>query len=180
MPAAAGFRLRQAAPADAEALSAIATRTFVATFGHCYTPKDLSDYLAEAYDLDKVQREIEDPERYTVLLFHEDDAQTPCGYAVLHLGSVRTGDDAPKDDYLELKRFYIDEGFQGRGCAYLMMDHVMEFIRKQQRKVVWLGVWENNPRAQKFYNKFGFVETGEHIFQVGEAQDRDLLFTLKQ
>lgn len=174
------FQLRQAAAADAQALSDIATRTFVATFGHLYTPQDLRAYLATAYEVETMRKEIEDEDKYTVFMFHETQPDAPCGYAMLHTGSVRTGDEGPRDDYLELKRFYIDKEFHGQGCAYALMDHVMSVIRSKKRKIVWLGVWENNTRAQKFYNKFGFVETGEHVFYVGTTKDRDLLFTLKQ
>lgn len=176
----AALRLREAVAADAQTLSAIATRTFVDTFGHLYAPEDLRTFLETAYEVETMRKEIEDPDKYTVFLFHESRPQKPCGYAMLHVGSVRTGDDGPRDAYLELKRFYIDKEFHGQGCAYTMMDHLMGVIKSKQRKIVWLGVWENNPRAQKFYNKYGFVETGEHIFYVGTAKDRDLLFTLKQ
>ncbi|CAM6209294.1 N-acetyltransferase domain-containing protein [Enterobacter intestinihominis] len=41
--------------------------------------------------------------------------------------------------------------------------------------VVWLGVWEHNPRAISFYHKLGFTEVGEHIFQVGSDPQRDII-----
>ena len=40
---------------------------------------------------------------------------------------------------------------------------------------MWLGVWEENPRAIRFYQKQGFVEFGEHIFQLGDDAQRDVL-----
>ncbi|TMW62568.1 hypothetical protein Poli38472_005186 [Pythium oligandrum] len=174
------FVLRVATSADAEVLSAIATRTFCDTFAHLYTPEDLQTFLSSAYAVDKMRKEIEDPLMYTVFLFPTNDETTPCGYGMVSDHSIRTGDDGPADNYIELKRLYIDKSFHGKGAAGILMTHLMEFIQAKQRKIVWLGVWENNFRAQKFYQKYGFEETGEHIFRIGTAEDRDLLYTLKQ
>lgn len=41
--------------------------------------------------------------------------------------------------------------------------------------VVWLGVWERNPRAIAFYRRSGFVEVGEHVFQLGSDPQRDVI-----
>ncbi|MDQ2855211.1 MAG: GNAT family N-acetyltransferase, partial [Acidobacteriota bacterium] len=40
---------------------------------------------------------------------------------------------------------------------------------------LWLGVWEHNGRARAFYRKWKFVEFGEHIFQLGEDPQNDIL-----
>jgi len=40
---------------------------------------------------------------------------------------------------------------------------------------VWLGVWEENPRAIKFYKKNGFVEFDKHTFVLGEDEQTDIL-----
>jgi ribosomal protein S18 acetylase RimI-like enzyme len=43
---------------------------------------------------------------------------------------------------------------------------------------MWLGVWEENPRAIRFYQKQGFVEFDQHIFQLGEDAQTDILMKL--
>jgi RimJ/RimL family protein N-acetyltransferase len=40
---------------------------------------------------------------------------------------------------------------------------------------MWLGVWEYNPRAQRFYEKNGFRPVGQHVFQLGSDPQTDLL-----
>jgi ribosomal protein S18 acetylase RimI-like enzyme len=40
---------------------------------------------------------------------------------------------------------------------------------------MWLGVWEYNPRAQRFYEKNGFRIVGKHVFQLGTDPQTDLL-----
>jgi ribosomal protein S18 acetylase RimI-like enzyme len=51
----------------------------------------------------------------------------------------------------------------------------MDYGRRNGYDVFWLGVWEHNTRALAFYRKWGFEVFGSHIFQLGEAQDTDLL-----
>jgi RimJ/RimL family protein N-acetyltransferase len=43
--------------------------------------------------------------------------------------------------------------------------------------VVWLGVWERNPRAIAFYKKFGFLEVGVHVFPLGFDPQRDIVMS---
>lgn len=44
---------------------------------------------------------------------------------------------------------------------------------------VWLGVWEENPRAISFYRKNSFVEFDKHIFVLGDDEQTDILMKLE-
>ena len=46
---------------------------------------------------------------------------------------------------------------------------------KRNCDTVWLSVWEHNTHAQIFYRKWGFVEAGTQIFQLGDDPQNDLL-----
>jgi ribosomal protein S18 acetylase RimI-like enzyme len=48
-------------------------------------------------------------------------------------------------------------------------------MERRGSDVVWLGVWERNPRAIAFYRKFEFREAGEHVFPVGNDPQRDIV-----
>jgi ribosomal protein S18 acetylase RimI-like enzyme len=43
---------------------------------------------------------------------------------------------------------------------------------------VWLGVWEENHRAIRFYTKNGFVVFDKHVFIMGNDEQTDLLMQL--
>ncbi|TMW62566.1 hypothetical protein Poli38472_005184 [Pythium oligandrum] len=174
------FTLRIASPAEAETLSAISSKTFFETFEDVYSAEDMQTFLSTACSVDKLRQEMEDPRMYTVFVYTKDDQVNPCGYGMVHDCTVRTGDDGVPEDYVQLKRLYLLKAVHGKGAARIVMDHMMEYMHAKQRKVIWLGVWEHNLRAQKFYEKYNFEETGEHVFMVGATKDRDLLFTLKQ
>lgn len=55
------------------------------------------------------------------------------------------------------------------------MQHALAQARSSGYKTIWLGVWERNPRAQAFYKKNGFREVGDHVFLMGEEEQRDVI-----
>jgi ribosomal protein S18 acetylase RimI-like enzyme len=59
------------------------------------------------------------------------------------------------------------------------MDACFEKAREGDHDVMWLGVWEYNPRAQRFYEKNGFSVVGKHVFQLGEDPQTDLLMQME-
>jgi ribosomal protein S18 acetylase RimI-like enzyme len=48
-------------------------------------------------------------------------------------------------------------------------------IHDGKKTLVWLGVWEFNPRAIKFYTRYGFKKVGVHPFVLGNDVQNDWL-----
>ncbi len=167
-----GALFRLATPADAAALAAFAARTFCETFAHLYPPNDLAAYLAKSYGEAIQGEEIESVETVTLLAF--DDAAL-IGYAQSGPMDLRIAHD-PGD--LELYRLYVAAEAKGAGVAQALMRRVIERARQQGAGALWLSVWENNERAQRFYRRCGFAHIGEHKFMVGKTADRDFIWRL--
>ena len=56
-----------------------------------------------------------------------------------------------------------------------LMNFALDFAMTNKYEVVWLGVWEHNNRAQKFYWKYGFEKSGHtHPFPIGNTPQTDL------
>ena len=55
----------------------------------------------------------------------------------------------------------------------------MEVAKEQEKSSVWLGVWEKNDAALNFYKKLGFEAVGEHVFQLGDDPQRDIIMQKK-
>lgn len=162
---------RDATRGDAAALAAFAARTFVDTFGHLYPPEDLAAFLAAKYDTAIQAEEIADGEtRYRLAL--RDGAII--GYCMM--GVVDMEVDAT--DALELHRLYVDKDAKGAGIAQALMDDCLAWARGRGAKTLYLSVWENNQRAQRFYKSYGFEHVGEHKFMVGNTADRDFIWRL--
>ena len=74
---------------------------------------------------------------------------------------------------MELKRFYVDRPWQGRGLAGELMAAAERAAQARGAREMWLGVWERNQRAQAFYLKCGFRKVGKKIFVVGTDPQTD-------
>jgi ribosomal protein S18 acetylase RimI-like enzyme len=53
------------------------------------------------------------------------------------------------------------------------MQRCLEAAAERGHRSVWLGVWEHNPRAIAFYERWGFVDVGEKSFVLGTDRQTD-------
>ena len=164
--------IRRATPADAELLTALSYTSFRDAFADHpkNAPDDLAQYMNEAFTVDQIARELEDPNA-TFLVAEIDGVMV--GYAKLIVDSIEVGITA--DRPIELSRLYSSQEQIGKGVGQTLMDACFASALGQNRDVMWLGVWEYNPRAQRFYEKNGFRAVGSHVFQLGEDPQTDIL-----
>src|SRR5690606_11940540 len=98
------------------------------------------------------------------------------GYLKLNFGQSQT--DLKDDKALEIERIYVLEEFHGKKVGQLLYQKAIEVARQAELQYVWLGVWEENARAIKFYKKNGFVEFDKHLFKLGDEEQTVLLMKL--
>jgi len=69
-----------------------------------------------------------------------------------------------------------------RGVGSALMQVCIDHARKKRHRTLWLGVWDQNPRAIRFYTKWGFRDVGGQTFMLGDdpQQDRVLSRSLDQ
>ena len=79
----------------------------------------------------------------------------------------------PPGASIELHRFYLDRAAHGSGLAQRLMQASLAAAARQGAAVVWLGVWERNPRAIRFYERIGFADVGSQTFVVGTDRQTD-------
>ena len=164
------FSYRDATEADAEALAAFARETWIATFGHLpYSPADLEGYLATNFAADIQREEIAGGAFRYRLAF---DASGLVGYCMMGPPSM------PVEGGLELARLYVHERAKGKGVADALMADCISWARGEGAPALYLSVWENNERAQRFYRRFGFEDHGEWEFMVGATADHDFIWRL--
>lgn len=164
----AGLRIRPASNADAALLTALGAETFTTSFGAQNTPENLAAHLAKSYGDDIQRRELADPA--LTYLIAEVEAQV-AGYALVRVG------DAPAcvtgASPIEVLRFYVVQDFHGTGVAQALMDACAHEARKRGGNTLWLGVWSLNPRAIRFYQKWGFEDIGTQTFMLGDDPQQD-------
>jgi len=166
------FELRVATTGQAAALADVMERTFRATFGESTTDDHMAEHCRSSYG-EAIQRaEIGDPDITTLLVM---DGASIAGFAQVRSGTRPDCVAALRS--VEIHRIYVDAPWHGRGVADMLMDTALRDALKRGADGVWLGVWEDNPRAIRFYTRWGFVEVGEHVFHVGNDAQRDILMS---
>ena len=75
----------------------------------------------------------------------------------------------------ELSKLYVLPGNHGTGAAASLMDAVVDHARRSGSAGIWLGVNQENLRAQKFYAKHGFTQVGTKTFLVGAQLHHDFV-----
>jgi len=76
---------------------------------------------------------------------------------------------------LELARIYSVQTRIGKGVGSALMEKCIEVARQENKKVIWLGVWEKNLHAISFYERWGFEKFSEHDFVLGDDVQTDWL-----
>ena len=75
---------------------------------------------------------------------------------------------------IELKRIYVLKEYHSKKVGAALMNFALQFAAEKNYEAVWLGVWEHNLKAQAFYKKWGFVDTGAtHDFPIGDTPQMD-------
>ena len=162
--------IRDARPADRDALAALAARAFRAAFGAQNDPADLDAYVGAAFDARQCGAELADPALRVLLA---EDADGLRGYATLRDGAVDACVTGPAP--LEVWRLYAAPEAVGQGVGAALMGACLDAARAMNRETVWLGVWDQNPRAIAFYERWGFRTVGSHGFRLGEDHQTDLV-----
>jgi len=164
--------IREAVPEDAQPLTNLSYMTFWDAFAHHpkNAPDDLAYYMRQAFSVEQITNELGDPKSSFLIAEIEGEM---AGYAKLITGNIEPGITAERP--IELNRLYSQQKFLGKGVGQALMDACLETAKQNNHDVIWLGVWEYNPRAQRFYEKNGFRVVDKHTFVLGSDPQTDLL-----
>ena len=156
---------------DANELSLFAKSTFIETFLADNTDDNIYRYCDTAFSPSIQSKEIQSASIITLLVEYDS---LLIGYAQLYLRAAVDNLNAQLPS--EIRRFYLKNTFHGQGIAQELMLHCLQVLQEHNSDKVWLGVWEHNPKAIRFYEKFGFTKIGGQDFYLGAEQQRDLIF----
>lgn len=172
---------------DLPQLATLSEDTYRDTFASVNTPENMTAYCTKAFSLAQLSDELRDPEaRFWKVQLAEPlttpSATLPVGHCVGYLKCLLALDSndttippeihAHKPLYIE--RFYIIGSAIGTGIAQQLMTFCETWAIQHGHGCLWLGVWEKNTRAIRFYEKHGFVPMGTHVFWLGDDPQTDL------
>lgn len=162
--------IRLAQRADAKELCTLMEQTFMDTYAHFNTPENMQLHISSHFALPQVQSELQEVNvQYLVVEKHRE----LIGFAKLVKNHAAKGLEDKKT--VEIARIYIAQAYHGQQLGAQLMEACLSLAKDIGAETVWLGVWEHNPKAIRFYEKMGFQRFGEHIFTLGTEVQNDFL-----
>lgn len=162
--------IRYATTDDAELIADLSRKTFYETFGYVNTKENMDKFMNEQFTREKLVTEVTEPGNIFLLAF---DGEIPVGYV-----RMREGQKFPQfndKDSIEIARIYAINSYIGTGVGQQLMRQCIFIAKELKKEIIWLGVWEKNPRAIAFYKKWGFEKFNEHNFLLGDDLQKDWL-----
>jgi ribosomal protein S18 acetylase RimI-like enzyme len=168
-----GLEITAADPADLAELADVAARTFPLACPPAVTPDNVAAFIDENLSEARFGDYLADAGR--VLLTARVDGRM-VGYVMLVRG-VPDDDDVQRAVTLrpsvEVSKMYVLPDSHGAGASSALMTAALSHASGLGAASVWLGVNQQNRRAQRFYAKHGFSVKGTKTFRLGAAIEDD-------
>lgn len=162
--------IERATPADIKKLLEIGRTTFSEAFAAVNSEENMKEYLEKGFSEEKLKEELSN--QHSQFYFAQLDGEV-IGYLKINIGQAQT--EKLNLDALEIERIYLLKAFYGQKVGQLLYQKAIDIALEMQASYVWLGVWEENYRALRFYEKNGFTPFGKHKFWLGDDEQTDLM-----
>lgn len=166
--------IRKITDADVIELQRIGKQTFTETFESVNSEENMREYLSVGFAKEKLLIELNN--QNSEFYFAEVNGKI-IGYLKINMGSTQT--EIKDEQALEIERIYVLKEYQGKQIGQMLYNKAIELARAMQLKYVWLGVWEENLRAIRFYEKNGFKTFDKHLFRLGSDEQTDIMMKLE-
>ena len=162
--------VRRARVEDIHGLADLAARSFRDALEADNDAKNIEDYVSSSLTVERVRNEFDDAGNIFLIACRSGHA-APVGYAKL----CTTSEDPSIDDQntVEIERIYADNFEIGRGVGAALMRACLSIAEDLGCQTIWLGVWERNERAIRFYERWGFTTVGVRQFALGSELQND-------
>lgn len=164
------IQVRKATIENLHIIQRIGRETFFETFSASNTEDDMNKYLEDSFNDNKMSAELNNSDS---LFFLAWDDRNPVGYLKVNTGAAQT--EQQQENALEIERIYVKRSHHGKKVGQLLYEKAVEVAHQQHNSYLWLGVWERNPRAIRFYEKNGFTAFDKHIFKMGDDEQVDIM-----
>jgi ribosomal protein S18 acetylase RimI-like enzyme len=158
---------------DIEKLQNIGRQTFYETFAEANTEEDMQKYLNENFNTPRLKAELSN---HNSEFYFASISKKVVGYLKINFGQAQT--ELKVNNALEIERIYVLKEFHGKQVGQVLYNKAMQVAKRHNVDFLWLGVWEENPRAIRFYKKNGFAEFDKHIFKLGNDEQIDIMMKL--
>ncbi len=164
------MEIRKTTLNDIKLLQDIGRKTFFETFSESNSEENMRKYLEDGFSIEKLTEELNN--KHSEFYFAVMDEKV-LGYLKLNFGASQT--ELKDNNSLEIERIYVLQEYHGKKVGQVLYEKAIQVAYEKEAIYVWLGVWEENPRAIRFYEKNGFVEFDKHIFKLGDDEQTDIM-----
>lgn len=167
--------VRAAAVADGVLLHDLAAATFGLACPPGTPPEDARAFVSSELSVQRFEAYLADANR--AILLAEVDGRA-AGYSMLIFGDPTDADVAAvvtARPTVELSKFYVLAESHGTGLSHELMAATVEAARFRGAASTWLGVNQQNGRANRFYEKSGFSLVGTKQFALGDRLEDDFV-----
>lgn len=158
---------------EVEKLQEISRKTFKETFETVNSEENMQSYLQERLSVEQLTTELSNSNSEFYFAQQENEI---LGYLKLNFNEAQT--EKVEEGY-EIERIYVLKAYHGMKIGQMLFEKAISIGKERKMKSVWLGVWEENHRALRFYEKNGFEVFGKHTFVLGSDTQTDLMMKLK-
>ncbi|WP_316804444.1 GNAT family N-acetyltransferase [Pedobacter nototheniae] len=155
---------------DISKLQEIGRTTFSETFANEENEENMQNYLEQSFSIDKLTGELKNKD--SQIYFAKIRARV-IGYLKINIGEAQT--EKLDDGAFEIERIYVLKEFQGQKIGQMLYQKAIELANDIKASYLWLGVWEENHKAKKFYEKNGLIAFDKHAFWLGNDEQTDLM-----
>ena len=167
----------------ASAIADVAAATFPLACPPHSAPDDIAGFIRDNLSPNDFERYIASPHS-DVIVARTGQNGPVVGYSLVHHTEPSDADVAAvitARPVSELSKMYVlpDHHSQGRDDppAHRLMRAAIAAATARGSVLIWLGVNQENVRAQRFYAKMGFSRAGTKTFSLNGSVEHDFIFS---
>lgn len=147
------MNIRAATIDDLPTIEKLARDIWPGTYGHILSAGQLEYMLQLIYSQTSLERQLLQEQHHFLLVEWEGKPVGFADYSIYAPGVYK------------LHKIYVHERMQGKGVGKALIEYVMEKVKGHRLR---LNVNRHN-KARYFYEKLGFVVTGEEDIDIGNG-----------
>jgi ribosomal protein S18 acetylase RimI-like enzyme len=158
---------------DLDVLTELSRTTFITAFEKDNNPKDFKNYIEKAFNKDTIKAQLLNPNSTFYFAYYNNEI---VGYFKLNENDAQN--EQFNQSSMELERIYVLSAFQGKQIGKQMLIKIIDITQAKRVAFIWLGVWQKNTEAVRFYDRFGFKKFDSHPYYIGKDKQIDWLMRL--
>ncbi|CAM1352702.1 GNAT family N-acetyltransferase [Tenacibaculum halocynthiae] len=167
------MKIKKVTIQDIESLKEISKLTFIETYSSKNSYENMAKYLENEFSTEKITTDLINP---NVEFYFATLNKKIVGYLKINFGEAQT--EIKEENTLEIERIYVLKEFHRKRIGQALYEKTIELAIKKNMEYIWLGVWEQNHKAIRFYEKNNFIAFDKHVFMLGNDKQTDIIMKL--